>query len=611
MTMANRLRQHLLERRLRLSALTGPIFDKELRVSSRRSRNYWLRFVYLAVLTVVVALVWFDSVRGLSASPYSTSQMAKAGMTIIATIIAFQFFTTQVLAVIMLSNAISDEIYHQTLGLLMTTSISSLQIVMGKLFSKLLQLVLLIAISMPLLAIIRVFGGVPWGFLVASLSITLTAVVFAGSLSLASSISGRRAYIVIMKTIFILGVLYAFFPAILGIIFQPVGPRSILITLFCYLNPFAALMSTTATMFSASAAGVVRYFYWPIHCIIMLLVSSLLLAWAVHKVRRMAIRQATGQLGTAPRRARRSAAADSIEQPASLDAKIRPKRLLSQSDEQIRPVKGSPMIWKELRSPFIQGGRKITLDALLIIIIVLIITYAINARHMRTDVGHMTYGIVFFLLGLVYSLVVSAACITAEKETRSWPLLLATSLEDKQILVGKAVGVFWRCLPVWFFLGFHVLLFTVIGCIHPIGALHIAMLMTWVIIFVSGAGLYFSVRFRRTTAAVIANVALSVFLWGALPALLGGIAEITRHEVVFNFAMCANPVIQVDVTMDAAGGVANAGAHLANLAYRWPAMELKNAGSTTIFMLESMLAYSAVGLLFFWRAARHIRRRIF
>ena len=33
---------------LRLSWLTGPIFDKELRVSSRRRRNYVLRFVYVA-----------------------------------------------------------------------------------------------------------------------------------------------------------------------------------------------------------------------------------------------------------------------------------------------------------------------------------------------------------------------------------------------------------------------------------------------------------------------------------------------------------------------------------------------------------------------------------
>jgi hypothetical protein len=43
--------------------LTGPIFDKELRVSSRRRRNYGLRFVYLFLLTVFVAFVWLAAVE--------------------------------------------------------------------------------------------------------------------------------------------------------------------------------------------------------------------------------------------------------------------------------------------------------------------------------------------------------------------------------------------------------------------------------------------------------------------------------------------------------------------------------------------------------------------
>ncbi len=36
---------------------TGPIFHKELRVSSRRRRNYALRFMYLIVLLVFIAVV--------------------------------------------------------------------------------------------------------------------------------------------------------------------------------------------------------------------------------------------------------------------------------------------------------------------------------------------------------------------------------------------------------------------------------------------------------------------------------------------------------------------------------------------------------------------------
>jgi hypothetical protein len=53
---------------LSLSRLTGPIFGKELRISSRRRRNYVLRCAYVALLTVFVVVVWLDQVRHVSAS---------------------------------------------------------------------------------------------------------------------------------------------------------------------------------------------------------------------------------------------------------------------------------------------------------------------------------------------------------------------------------------------------------------------------------------------------------------------------------------------------------------------------------------------------------------
>ena len=174
---------------LSLSALTGPIFGKELRISSRRGRNYVLRCAYVALLTVFVVVVWLDQARRVSASGlYSASRMAEAGKRIVIIIVWFQFCATQLLAIIMLSTSINDEVYSRTLGVLMTTPITSYQIVNGKLLSKLLQLVLLLAISLPLLAIVRIFGGVPWDYVISSLCITLTAATLVGSVSLFFSI---------------------------------------------------------------------------------------------------------------------------------------------------------------------------------------------------------------------------------------------------------------------------------------------------------------------------------------------------------------------------------------------------------------------------------------
>jgi len=204
--------------------LTGPIFDKELRVSSRRRRNYVLRFAYLAILTVFVVLIWNSMVRFQGAAAYRISRMSEAGLAVITTIIMFQFIATQLIALVMLSTSISDEIYNRTLGVLMTTPINSFQIVMGKLFSKLLQIILLLAISLPLLAIVRIFGGVPWDYVLSSLCITLTAVIFAGSLSLYFSIKSRRAYAVILKTLFTLGTIYLFIPIMVVLVSHSLAP---------------------------------------------------------------------------------------------------------------------------------------------------------------------------------------------------------------------------------------------------------------------------------------------------------------------------------------------------------------------------------------------------
>src|SRR5512133_4266368 len=110
--------------------LAGPIFDKELRVSSRRRRSYSLRFFYVVILMFFVAAVWLSVVDMQGSAAVQQSRMAEAGTRIITRIVIFQFVAMQILAVILLCNAVSDEVYHRTLGLLMTTPINSLQIVM-------------------------------------------------------------------------------------------------------------------------------------------------------------------------------------------------------------------------------------------------------------------------------------------------------------------------------------------------------------------------------------------------------------------------------------------------------------------------------------------------
>ena len=606
---------------LSFSWLTGPIFDKELRVSSRRKKNYTLRLIYVILLTIFIAIVWLSVVKSEGSSVYEKSRMALAGKRIVTTIVMFQFFATQVIAVIMLSTSISDEIYHRTLGLLMTTPISSFQIVMGKLFSKLLQIILLLAITLPLLAIVRILGGVPWEYVLSSLCITLTAVIFAGSLSLFFSINNRRAYVVIIKTVFTIGVLFIFIPLITGILlnprwlYAPVFGNPIisfpLLVAFTHLNPFAAISLNTATMISPIAMAILPMmptggpvFYWPLHCILMLGASALLIAMSVKIVRKVALRQATGQIESGLNRMRAKKLKKSSHRQAQ---QAEPAGI-------IRRVTGTPVLWREIRAPMIQGaeGRN-SIIGLAITIIALLITYwaGINEKCLDENFTQTCYALMFVVVGSIFTMVLSSTSITSEKEARSWPILLATSMDDWQILLGKAAGVLRRCLPIWLLMAGHIFLFICIRYIHPIALFHMPIFVTGLVVFLTGTGLYFSARFKRTTSAVIASLALALALWVVLPSVLGLVSVfIGDHDAIDNL-VSANPAAQVAILMNGAGGKWNARAGFSNLVFDWPERSWSKVWPTTGLVLIYMLIYTGAGVFFGWRAKCRFRRNIF
>ena len=582
-----------------LSWLTGPIFEKELRVSSRRRRNYVLRFVYLAFLTVVLVMVWVRQMAYRGSGLYLMSRMSEAGKVVIAYTVWFQFCVTQIVAVIMLSASISDEVYNRTLGLLMTTPISSFQIVMGKLFSKLLQLVLLLAISLPLLAIVRVFGGVPWGYVVSSLCITLTTIIFAGSLSLLFSIFTRKAYVVIIVTCVTLGVIFALLPLGIYAIWDvaltntTVSEKSLLAGLYLP-NPYCNMFFNTMTMADPRAAARMPTFVWPLHCGIMLAASAVILFISVISVRRVALRQAAGQVGPSSRKSRSGKNAV----PASPGQKdfIAPTRR----------VIGPAVLWKEMRLPMLGRRKRLGFLALGLALVLILGSYCLCAAHhmLKDPEVHIVYTIIYLGLGILFTIVLPSTCITSEKEARSWPLLLTTTLDNKEILFGKFIGTLRRCFPIWLLLLGHTIAFSLVGSIHPVAIIHIGILVLWLMVFLSCSGLYFSSRFKRTTTAVIMNFTFALVIWFVVPVLLFLTSAITRNANFAESYMDTHPYVHAAISIDAAAGKSTPDG------YEWLGSRSQVLGAT-IWMLSCMAGYVCFGALLAWRAQSGFRRNIF
>ncbi|MHC4622679.1 MAG: hypothetical protein ACYS4W_02135 [Planctomycetota bacterium] len=593
-----------------LSWLAGPIFTKELRVSSRRKRNYVLRSAYLVLLTVFLVLVWFRAVS-YSASPlFRTSRMAEAGKAVVTFIVWFQFCALQLVAVVMLSTAISDEIHNRTLGLLMTTPISSFQIVMGKLLSRLLHVMLLMAVSLSLLAIARLFGGVPWAYIISSLCITLTTVIFVASLSLFFSIFLHRAHVVIIMTILTAAALFALVPFLTPFLasliwdFMPFNLQSTIAkgtftVLFFHPNPYITFFANTVSVLEPRAMAGIAFFSWPLHCAIMLAASALVLTVAVSLVRKVALSQSVGRLDTLePTVPKKQTALDDV-----------PAELLRAS---IRRISGPPIIWRQLHTQWFRRHRTGVFVIIAILLVATFLMYGFMAitNRLHDRQVHTLIVVILAGLGMLFTTLLPATTITSEKQARSWPLLLTTTLSDNAILFGKFTGALCRCLPTWSFLFAHLIFSVLVGLLHPIVIAQMAILVAWIVTFLCCTGLYFSSRFRHNAAAVAMNFALVAAVWGLLPVLLVMFYNAARIGGTWFGAFAracinANPLFQgyllVGATLSGSHGAAS---------YVWFDQRL-DAMESTLFMLAFMALYMFLAWIFAWRAKCRFRRNIF
>lgn len=122
----------------------------------------------------------------------------------------------------------------------------------------------------------------------------------------------------------------------------------------------------------------------------------------------------------------------------------------------------------------------------------------------------------YLMLGLYWIIMIriavfSAGSIAGEKEARTWPILLVTTLGDKEIIRGKAIAAIRRNVPL-------LLLYLVLICIsyanlgiRMFPLISISLLITAVdtvcsTLFLAGIGVYFGVRLKTMTTAVAATV---------------------------------------------------------------------------------------------------------
>ncbi len=528
-------------RHLALLPLAGPILDKEVRMASRRVCNYVLRAAYVLLLGVFTVSAWYHVVglRGTATGVFAASRAPEIGRHVASQIIWFQLAAAQLIAAVMLSSSIGDEMRRGTLSLLMTTPICSAQIVVGKLLSGLLQVVLLLAISLPVLAILRVLGGVPWGFVLAGFCITLTASVFAGALSLLLSTYYRHSYDVISAGIVVYLLMLAIVPAVAaalvstGKLSQPLSSG-----ILGLINPFRTLYLVDSRAWPAGPPAGRPLFSWPVHCLTMAVVTAAIVSASIGRIRRANL--------------------------AGLSARA------GRSDCPAGPKKQN----------LCRGWRRSDIVAGVVALAVCALAIAADATGMGAYGAYLYYfSWGFWMVALLRLAVSAAGGITREKESGTWPVLLATPLDDDRILRVKAYAALRSNIVLLLSATAVQVCFMLCESASP-KALSFALCVLSAaasVFFITTAGLYFGTRLRGTTTAVVAT--LGAYL--CLNYIVCG-----RHNPLFGWLLWK---------IASKGGTGSA-----------PFMLLAFGMGTATFVLDT-----ALGMVLVRRALRNLRRRIF
>ena len=455
--------------------LAGPILGKELRVASRRKRTYALRAAYVLGLAGVAAIVFsFGAGQG------SRADTARNFVVVVAWI---QFLAGQVMAAVMLGGAVADERRHRTLDVLLATPITGARFVLGKYLSAMLGIAFIIALSFPVLGIVRIFGGVPWDFVAASTGITLAATLAAGALAmLFALLPSRRGRIPVpLFAVIISLAVWQVVASIAGGFFARIR-NDLGVAISAAFNPYLALFEDTVSLYTP---GRVRLgLDWPLHCALMAGLSALLLLLAIRGARSALERHAfPPERRAAP--ARESTAPEATE-PSHVSAR--------------------PVYWKDVRMGR-RRGRKLTLRIAQVTGIGACVGFAVLffSKFPFQPVAVLLN--VVWLFAAIVTSVLAARSIAFEKEGRTWALVLATPLSDGRIVGEKALAVLRRTAFLWVLLagGESIFLAAVnISASPQTAALSLVLIpleFACQFFFLLGAGLYFSVRCRTSAAA--------------------------------------------------------------------------------------------------------------
>ena len=490
--------------------LPGPVFWLEMTTVSRGLSGYARRSAYGLALVALLGAFYHSAFGGLTeVQPVVPARFARLLFDIL--------ILTQAIAIVSLtpalaSGAIAGEIQRKTLHDILTTDLTSAEIVVGKAAARFCQIVVLVLAGFPIFLLVGEVAGLGLGGVVVAELATLTTAYFLSGLSLLCSTQTRSLRGALNATM-TLSLAWLILPVSFDRLVPTMGEAGA--NVYRWLAPVNAWIAPTTPfgLWLNVARGAIQTERDLLERLtamagLQVVYGSVLIALA------SALLRPTYQLreGGSRRKSRRAAASSSVEGG---------QRVACGDD---------PMIWKELirpRGPAFQkplgvaialmlGGLLLwaTLDyAWPAFLEVIAEGYGVAPSGSSRSRFHFYLRIVATGIYLVYALGVasdSASGLTLEHENDTWISLISTPLTGREILRGKILGAIHAIRHTAFTLLALVALGVLAGAVHPIALVFVTLELLAFTTFAGALGAWISLRNTRSLRAVAMVTALGL-----------------------------------------------------------------------------------------------------
>jgi ABC-type transport system involved in multi-copper enzyme maturation permease subunit len=387
----------------------GPVFLAECLTTSRRWQVYAGRSLLIASVLAAMTLIWLNRFRDMRLS--SIQENAAVGLALFDAIMAVEMVLAIAIVPAAAAGAICQDKMRGGLIMMMVTDLSDSEIVLGKLASRLVTILGIVACGLPVLAILTSLGGVDPLAILAGSMVLVGVAVLGVSLAMTFSVWATRPHEALTATYAAYAIWLLTLLAAIEFVGRSWIPRLIYVT-----NPFWLLFG------ARSMQGTVPFLECLLFLVGSLAISMLLAFVSTRSIRAVTIRQTGRPAGrTLSYWWRLSWFGPPAVSPTLLDR--------------------DPAYWRELHRRQPAGwGRAIW--RLYGVVSVIFAGMAIIAN---IDVAPATSAFIVSI-GLLMVSVNSSTSLAEERAHGSLDLLMTTPLSSQAILVAKWRGAF-RAVP--------------------------------------------------------------------------------------------------------------------------------------------------------------------